>query len=86
MLEKPVPEGALFYGRSRRRKAVVFDAELRELTERVAADTRSLLAAGDTPTPEFEARKCNACSLREVCQPQRPRHIVRQWLAQAIDD
>ena len=86
MLEKPVPEGALFYGRSRRRKAVVFDAELRELTERVAADTRSLLAAGDTPTPEFEARKCNACSLREVCQPQRPRHMVRQWLAQAIDD
>ena len=86
MLEKPVPEGALFYGRSRRRKAVVFDAELRELTERVAADTWSLLAAGDTPTPEFEARECNACSLREVCQPQRPRHMVRQWLAQAIDD
>ena len=86
MLEKPVPEGALFYGRSRRRKAVVFDAELRELTERVAADTWSLLAAGDTPTPEFEARKCNACSLREVCQPQRPRHMVRKWVAQAIED
>ena len=86
MLDRPVPEGALFYGRSRRRKAVVFDAELRALTERVAADTRSLLAAGDTPPPEFEARKCNGCSLREVCQPQRPRHMVRQWLAQAVED
>ena len=85
MLDRPVPEGALFYGRSRRRKAVVFDAELRALTERVAADTRSLLAAGDTPPPEFEARKCNACSLKEVCQPHWPRHIVRRWLAQAID-
>lgn len=85
MLDRPVPEGALFYGRSRRRKAVMFDAELRALTERVAADTRNLIAAGDTPPPAFEARKCNSCSLKEVCQPQRPRHIVRQWLAQAID-
>ena len=86
MLDRPVPEGALFYGRSRRRKAVVFDTALRGLTERVAADTRSLLAAGNTPPPEFEARKCNACSLKEVCQPQRPRRMVRQWLAQAIED
>lgn len=86
MLDRPIPEGALFHGRSRRRKAVVFDAELRALTERVAADTRSLLATGDTPPPEFEARKCNACSLKEVCQPQRPRHVVHQWLAQAIED
>ena len=86
MLDRPVPEGALFYGRSRRRKAVVFDAELRALTERVAADTRSLLAAAVTPLPEFETRKCNACSLKEVCQPQRPRRMVRQWLAQAIED
>ena len=86
MLDRSVPEGALFYGRSRRRKAVVFDPALRALTERVAADTRNLLAAGDTPPPEFEARKCNACSLREVCQPQRPRRVVRQWLAQAIED
>ena len=85
MLDRPVPDGALFYGRSRRRKAIVFDAELRALTERIAADTRSLLAAGSTPPPEFEARKCNACSLKEVCQPQKPRHMVRQWLVQAID-
>ena len=84
MLDRPVPEGALFYGRSRRRKAVVFDAELRTLTERVVADTRSLLAAGDTPLPQFEARKCGACSLKEVCQPQRPSRSVRRWLAQAV--
>lgn len=86
MLDRPVSDGALFYGRNRRRKAVVFDGELRALTERVAADTRSLLAAGDTPPPEFEARKCNACSLKDVCQPQKPRRVVRQWLAQAIED
>ena len=42
MLGGPVPEGALFYGRSRRRRVVVFDSDLRALTERVAADTREL--------------------------------------------
>ena len=86
MLGQPVPEGALFYGRNRRRKSVAFDAGLRALTERVAAETRSLLDAGDTPPPEFEARKCNACSLKDVCQPQRPRHAVDRWLIRAVGD
>ncbi len=86
MLGTAVPEGALFYGRNRRRKVVAFDDELRALTERVAADTRALLGAGDTPLPEFEARKCDACSLNEACQPQRPRHAVDRWLAQAVED
>ena len=36
MLARPVPEGALFYGRSRRRRVVAFDSDLRALTERVA--------------------------------------------------
>lgn len=86
MLSRPVPEGALFYGRNRRRKVVPFDAGLRALTERVATETRRLLDAGETPSPEFEARKCNACSLKEVCQPQRPRYPVAQWLIRAVDD
>ena len=62
-----VPEGALFYGRNRRRKAVAFDAALRQLTERVAAETQRMLLDGQTPPPEYEARKCNACSLKNVC-------------------
>ena len=86
MLDTAVPEGALFYGRNRRRKVVAFDAELRALTERVAADTRTLLDAGETPPPEFEDRKCNACSLNEACQPRRPRHAVDRWLVQAVED
>jgi len=86
MLERTVTEGALFYGRNRRRKAVVFDAGLRALTERVAAETRSLLDTGETPPPEFEARKCGACSLNEICQPRRPRHSIDRWLIRAVDD
>ena len=87
MLAVPVPEGALFYGSTRRRKTVMFDAELRALTERIAAEVRELFAAGDTPPPEYSARKCDTCSLKEICQPQRPSgpDVVGQWLTEAVD-
>ena len=87
MLNFPVPAGALFYGRNRRRKEIQFDSDLRDLTKRVAADVRRMLAAGVTPPPEYEARKCNACSLKQECQPQNPRRprTVARWLLRAID-
>lgn len=87
MLARPVPEGALFYGRSRRRRAVDFDNELRILTERTAADARRLLGAGRTPPPEYEAAKCEACSLKDLCQPCKPKGsgTVDRWLAAAVN-
>ena len=86
MLSVTVPEGALFYGRKRRRKAVIFDISLRALTEQTAVETRRMLATGTTPPPEYAPRKCNTCSLRDVCQPRRPRGpgIVERWLAEAV--
>ena len=86
MLSTSVPTGALFYGRNRRRKEVRFDSELRALTKQVAADVRRMLAAGVTPPPEYEVRKCSACSLKEGCQPRRPRgsQAVERWLLRAV--
>ncbi len=87
MVGSPVPEGALFYGRTRRRKVVAFDPVLRALTTRIAADTRRMLATNHTPAPEFEPRKCNACSLKEACQPEGPQRAgaVDRWLKRAIE-
>lgn len=87
MLDTPVSEGALFYGRSRRRMPVEFERELRLITERVAADTRSMIEAGRTPLPEYEPRKCDNCSLNEFCQPRAVRapDAVRDWLRTAIE-
>lgn len=83
-----VPEGALFYGRHRRRKTVCFDAELRALTVRTASDTRRMLASALTPPPEYEPRKCNPCSLKERCQPKSPRRAqaVERMLHRAIEE
>jgi hypothetical protein len=46
MFGTEVPEGMLFYGKTRRHQVVALDTELRALTERVAIETRALLEAG----------------------------------------
>lgn len=82
----PVPEGALFYGAVRRRTRVVFDAELRALTARVAAEARGTIASGRTPAPVLMPG-CKRCSLQDACQPgrlQRPPRVAR-WLAAQME-
>jgi CRISPR-associated exonuclease Cas4 len=69
MLGVAVPEGVLFYGQPRRRTAVVFDPELRQETERLAARLHFLSAARITPRAKYE-KKCDSCSLYSVCLPK----------------
>ncbi len=79
-------EGALFYGGTRRRVGVSLDDGLRQLTAEVAASTRTLLALGSTPPAVYDKRKCNACSLVDLCQPKRLSRSTpaSQWLARQI--
>lgn len=70
MLNVPVPEGALFYGKEQRREVVAISEALRRETEEVAAAVHRMLAEGRTPPPEY-APKCDSCSLVEVCLPQK---------------
>ena len=83
MLGQEIPMGALYYGQTRRRADVQFDAQLRRLTIDTIAAVRAMLAAGITPTAEYSARRCDACSLLDLCQPRllgRARS-VNDWLA-----
>jgi CRISPR-associated exonuclease Cas4 len=64
-----VPEGALFYGKNRRREQVRFDSSLRAETVETAARLHELIASGRTPAPVYDSR-CDSCSLREVCLPK----------------
>lgn len=69
MLDVPVPAGALFYGKTRRRHNVVFDAGLRQLTRDCADRLHELIQVGQTPPPVYE-KKCESCSLKELCIPK----------------
>ncbi len=68
MLGRPVVAGALFYGTTRRRLEVAFDAELRETTEQATARLHVLIASGMTPRAPREP-KCDSCSLLQLCLP-----------------
>lgn len=83
MLGVVVPRGALFYGKTRRREEVAFDAELRETTERAAAQVHELLASGVTPPAVLEP-KCKRCSLRPLCRPDAAGRSVRDYLHRAL--
>ncbi|MDD3847276.1 MAG: CRISPR-associated protein Cas4 [Syntrophorhabdaceae bacterium] len=82
MLSIVVPEGALFYGKTRRRTDVAFDEALRRETEETASRTRDLISGGVTPPPVY-TKRCKNCSLVAGCMPkaiakQRP---VTRYLA-----
>lgn len=82
MFDISIPEGALFYGESRRRMRVAFDDALRGLTVQTAADARAMIAACRTPPP-VHGPKCRQCSLADQCQPECLEHppSVAKWLA-----
>jgi len=87
MFGTAVPEGALFYGQTRRRVRVAFDEDLRALTVEVARAARAVIASGRTPAPTRQPA-CRRCSLEPLCRPDRlekPPRIAR-WLAGQIAD
>jgi CRISPR-associated exonuclease Cas4 len=70
MLGARVPAGALFYGKTRRRLDVSFDAELRGVTEQTIARLHELIASRRTPAAVYEKAKCDRCSLINLCMPK----------------
>jgi CRISPR-associated exonuclease Cas4 len=68
MLRRPIPAGAIFYGRTRRRMPVEFTPELRAKVEQTAARLHELIDAGVTPKAVREP-KCETCSLLHLCMP-----------------
>jgi len=88
MLGLCVEEGAIFYGLQRRRHVVPFDTALRNLTLEVIHGTRELFATGRTPPAVFDSRRCNACSLLDLCEPRLFARAggVEDWLMRQLQD
>ncbi|MBK6659599.1 MAG: CRISPR-associated protein Cas4 [Proteobacteria bacterium] len=64
-----VPEGALFYASSKRRRVVPIDASLLQRVVDAVTAVRAMLSAGRLPSPTTDTRRCNGCSLYDRCQP-----------------
>ncbi len=82
MLSIEIPAGALFYGRTRRRKDVMLDASLRQATVDSSAALHRLFESRLTP-PAEPGPKCGNCSLHDLCLPHSTSGrgpSIHQWL------
>lgn len=70
MLNVSIPAGALFYGRTRHRLEVEFSSALRTVTENACERLHQLIPYGKPPPPEYIPKKCDTCSLKELCMPK----------------
>jgi len=86
MLGTQIRDGALFYGRPRRREQVEFTPALRTETESLAAKLHDLYQCGKTPKAKYGG-KCKSCSLLERCMPKVTGidKDVRHYLAKALE-
>ena len=75
MTGQPVPEGAIFYATSKRRRVVPISPELRQAVADTTQAVRAMLAGERLPPPltgSDAAQRCPGCSMRDRCQPAVP--------------
>lgn len=80
-----INEGAIFYGKTRRRHVVTFDDELRNLTVQAIAECRAIIDSGITPKPLYNTDKCRNCSLNDHCHPKIFNKNAKNWLAKQFN-
>lgn len=86
MLCCPVPEGALFYGETRRRSVVAIDEALQNTVREMLEEMHQLYKRGHTPKVK-PTKSCNACSLKEFCMPALLRKDTSaQYLKNALEE
>lgn len=87
MLCCDIPEGALYYGETRRRVTIPFTEELRQEVRKSLQEMHQYDQRGYTPKVK-PTKSCNACSLKEICLPGllRTKGGVADYLAQALEE
>jgi len=85
MLCCEIDEGSLFYGRTRRRKRVLFTENMRDTISTMAAEMHDYWERGYTPRVKPK-KGCNACSLKEICMPGLSRRAnVKDYIQQSLE-
>lgn len=87
MFSIEIPEGALFYGETKRRQTVVITQELRQQVKELTAEMHRYYKRSYTPRVKYSSRKCNACSLKNICIPRLGNAVsVKDYMNHALED
>ncbi|HFD88292.1 MAG TPA: CRISPR-associated protein Cas4 [Gammaproteobacteria bacterium] len=65
-----VPEGAIYHHSSRRRRVVAITDRLRKRVIDTAKAIQTMLQTEQLPLPPEDRRRCQGCSLTDLCQPE----------------
>lgn len=79
MTGRGVPEGALYYGETKRRVVVRIDTELRQLTLETIGKLRQIFDSLETPPAIYKPERCRSCSLIDLCRPKSADKGARTW-------
>mgnify|MGYP002800357790 FL=1 len=86
MFSAQVPEGAIFYGETRRREPVKIGEELRSEVKRMFQEMHRYFERSYTPRVKY-SKACNACSLKEICLPRLGKAVsVKTYLDQMLKE
>lgn len=65
-----IPQGNFYYLATHRRLDVEFDTMLRKVTKEAIDRARAILDCGSTPNAYYDTKKCDRCSLVDICMPR----------------
>lgn len=83
MLGCQIPYGYLFYHEIRRRRQIEFTETLRHEVERAILEMHQYFQKGQTPKVK-PTKKCQSCSLKELCLPKLCRSLSAKTYLQTI--
>ena len=81
-----MPEGAIFYGETRRRERIEITEELREEVRSMFQEMHNYYARKYTPKVKY-SKFCNACSLKDICLPKLGKAVsVKTYIDQMLKE
>ena len=86
MFSTEVPEGAIFYGESRRREIVDITSDLRTEVEKMFEEMHQYYNRHYSPKVKY-SKSCNACSLKDICLTKLGKAVsVKRYLEQMLEE
>ena len=86
MFSTQIPEGALFYGETKRRETVEITQELREEVRAMFQEMHQYYERKYTPKVKT-GKGCTACSLKEICMPRLSKtSSVKRYMEQVFQE
>ncbi|HIS55771.1 MAG TPA: CRISPR-associated protein Cas4 [Candidatus Fimimorpha excrementavium] len=81
-----IPEGAIFYGETRKRETVIITSELREEVKDMFREMHQYFARAYTPRVKY-SKSCQACSLKEICLPKLGKYVsAKEYIHQMLEE